>query len=120
MQQPHKPSRHHQYTRKTATPPSPYKETPFTPIRDMIVERIVFSTELDPFLSLKALASYSGLSVRKLRAFLVDPLHPLPSYRVGGKILVRRSEFDVWMTGYRQGASIDVGGIVAEVLREMS
>jgi excisionase family DNA binding protein len=77
----------------------------------------VFSTPLDPFLSLRALASYSGLSVRKLREHLADPPHPLPHYRVGGKILVRRSEFDAWMGQYRQVGGADVELIVADVFK---
>ena len=64
-------------------------------------ERVIVSTTLDPFLSLKALAAYSGLGVRTLRAYLSDITHPLPCYRVGGKILIRRSEFDGWISKYR-------------------
>lgn len=30
-----------------------------------------------------------------------DTADPLPSYRVGGKILIRKSEFDRWMTRRR-------------------
>ena len=52
-------------------------------VRGVLAERVVVSSELDPFLSLKALTSYSNLSVRTLRAFLTDPRHPLPCYRVG-------------------------------------
>jgi len=66
-------------------------------------EQIVVSTVLDRYIPLKALASYSGLSVRTLRA-LIDksPAQALPVYRVAaGKILVRRSEFDAWMAQYR-------------------
>jgi excisionase family DNA binding protein len=71
------------------------------------------------FLSLTALAGYSGLSVRKLRAYLKNPLRPLPHYRVGGKILVRRSEFDAWIAAYRQGGDADVERIAGEVLDEL-
>jgi excisionase family DNA binding protein len=74
------------------------------------------SLSLDPFLSLKALAAYAGLSVRKLRQHLDDPVHPLPHYRVGGKIVVRRSEFDAWMSAYRQVRAVQVKRIVDEVL----
>ena len=70
----------------------------------VLAERLAVSLPLDPFLSLKALASYAGLSVRKLRDLLVDPGHPLPAYQVGTKILVRRSEFDVWMAAHRRSA----------------
>lgn len=53
------------------------------------------------FLSLKALAAYSSCSVRWLRDRLVDSTHPLPHYRVGGKLLVKRDEFDRWMEAQR-------------------
>lgn len=53
------------------------------------------------FLDLKSLAAYSSCSVRWLRDRLVDRLHPLPHYRVGGKLLVKRDEFDRWMETQR-------------------
>ncbi len=68
---------------------------------------------------LKALADYSSLSVRKLRDHLEDPAHPLPHYRVGGKILVRRSEFDGWLSRYRRVGRADVDQVVADVLRTL-
>lgn len=86
-------------------------------VRGVLAERVVVSTSLDPFLSLRALASYSCLSVRKLRECLSDPVHPLPHYRVGGKILVRRSEFDAWLARYRQVGNPDVDRIVFDALR---
>ena len=88
-------------------------------VRGVLAERVVVSTELDPFLSLRALASYSGLSVRKLREYFDSPAHPLPCYRVGGKILVRRSEFDSWIAVYRRRSSTDVDRIVADVLKAL-
>jgi len=74
------------------------------------------STPLDPFLSLRALASYSGLSIRKLRDLLDKPVRPLPHYRIGGKILVRRSEFDAWVVHFRRTRS-NVADVVDDVLR---
>ena len=57
---------------------------------------------LDQYLSLRALAAYSGLSIRKLRDYLdLAPADALPCYRVGGKILVKRSEFDAWMAQFQ-------------------
>jgi len=87
-----------------------------TQVRGVLAERVVVSTPLDPVLSLKALAGYSGLSVRKLRQHLDDPAHPLPSYRIGSKIVVRRSEFDSWVVRHRQQGPVEMEGIVREVL----
>jgi hypothetical protein len=73
-------------------------------VRGVLAERVIVSTHLDPFLSLKGLAAYSSLSPRTLRAFLeLSPDEALPCYRTPGhgKILVRRSEFDAWMQQYR-------------------
>lgn len=91
---------------------------PAAQVRGVLADRIVVSTSLDPFLSLRALASYSGLSIRKLRDLLEDPDHPLPAYRVSGELLVRRGEFDAWMTAHRRRRRIDVDQIVSDVLRK--
>jgi hypothetical protein len=85
-----------------------------------MAEQVIIRADLDPFLSLKAPTGYSGLSVRKLRAYLDDALRPLPHYRVGGKILVRRSEFDAGIATYRQAGDSDVERIVAEALGELN
>jgi excisionase family DNA binding protein len=95
-------------------------EATATGVRGALVEQLRLGISLDPFLSLKALASYSGLSVRKLREYLDDPRHPLPQYRVGGKILVRRSEFDAWIAAYRRAGDADVNRIVATVMAELN
>jgi hypothetical protein len=73
----------------------------------------------DRYLSLRALAAYAGLSVRRLRDYLVDPASPLPHYRVGGKILVKRSEFDAWIRVFRAAERPGLEEIVAEVLRSL-
>jgi len=88
-------------------------------VRGVIADRLIVSTMLDPFMPLRALASYAGLSVRKLRELLDDPTHPLPAYQVGGKILVRRSEFDGWMASRRRQRDTDVQRIVDDVLRTL-
>jgi hypothetical protein len=55
----------------------------------------------DAFLSLVALSKYAGLSVRTLRDH-VDALdNPLPVYRMGRKLLVKRSEYDRWAANFR-------------------
>jgi hypothetical protein len=83
----------------------------------VVVDEFALATPTDPYLSLKALATYSSCSVRWLRARLVDPHQPLPCFRLpGGKILVRRSDFDGWLARYRQVGHPDLARVVAEVL----
>lgn len=72
------------------------------------------------FLSLRDLADYSGLSVRTLRNHLRDTEHPLPSFKVGSKILVQRSEFDAWLSAYRRDPMARIDAIVADVLADLS
>jgi hypothetical protein len=85
----------------------------------VVIEGIEVTTALDPYLPLRALAAYSGMSARSLRDRLTDPYHPLPHYRVGGKLLVRRSEFDRWIARYRQVGNTDVERIAGDVLRDL-
>jgi hypothetical protein len=92
---------------------------PVAQVRGVLAERMIVSTPLDPFLSLKALAEYSSISIRKLRDLLAEPAHPLPHYRISGKILVKRSEYDTWAARYRHVGSEDVDAIVASVLQDL-
>jgi hypothetical protein len=71
----------------------------------------------DAYLPLKILAGYAGLSVRTLRTYLAHPVHPLPCYRIGGKVLVRRSEFDQWAGQFRAVPSSTVDALVTDALR---
>lgn len=61
----------------------------------------------DAYLPLCRLVEYSGLSLRTLRNHLVHPVRPLPHYRVGGRVLVKKSEFDAWALQFRVTASAD-------------
>jgi hypothetical protein len=67
----------------------------------MAIKVCTSNTFDDAYMPLKALAVYSGLSVRTLRSYLTHPLHPLSCYRIGGKVLVRRSDFDGWASRLR-------------------
>lgn len=52
----------------------------------------------DCYLDLETLSRYSSLSISTLRGYLREGL---ACYRVKGKILVKRSEFDEFMSQYR-------------------
>lgn len=86
-----------------------------------LVKEYALASPSDPYLTLKALAQYSACSLRWLRYRLGDPHQPLPCYRLpGGKILIRRSEFDAWIAQYRTVGLPDVERIVGEVLTQVA
>jgi excisionase family DNA binding protein len=67
---------------------------------------------------LRELTRYSSVSERTLRGWISAPSDPLPAVKPGGKILVRRSDFDSWLGRRRIQPldGIDINGIVREVL----
>ena len=69
------------------------------------------------YLSLRSLSAYAGLSVRRLRDFLHDRIAPLPHYRIGGKVLVRRGEYDARAARFRSNQTPVVDRIVDDVMR---
>lgn len=72
------------------------------------------------YFDLQALAVYSCCSVRWLRNRLVDHHQPLPHYRVEGKVLVKREEFDQWMTTHRTMPQVnDLAELVESVVSQM-
>jgi hypothetical protein len=81
---------------------------------------LLVSVNLDPYLSLKALAAYSCLSIRTLRSYLSQALNALPHYRIASKILVRKSDFDAWIAQYRRAGSQDIMKIADELFKTVS
>jgi len=91
--------------------------------RVVVAKEVIVIASLDPYLTLKAAAEYGGVSVRWLRAALTDPVHPLPCYRPGGKggkVLVRRSDFDTWMAQFRAVGDVDLDAIVNEMVNDLA
>ncbi len=78
-----------------------------------VIEAVSLTTDLDPYLSLKGLAGYASLSRRMLQDLVNDTTDPLPSYRVGAKILVRKSDFDRWMARRRNRKPLEAARLAA-------
>lgn len=72
------------------------------------------------WLDLRGLAQYAAVSERTLRSWIHRAENALPAVRVEGKILVRKSQFDVWLERYRLSsvAAVDVDAIVDALLRD--
>ena len=69
----------------------------------------------DRFFDLRSLSGYASLAVPTLRDYLRDGL---PHFKVKGKILVRKSEFDSWLeVKFRVRNNLD--DIVNDVLESM-
>ena len=72
----------------------------------------------DTFLDLKQLSLYSTFSDSTLRDYLSDPEKPIPFFRVNRKILIKKSEFDLWMDQFR-GESNELDHIVDEMTSDL-
>ena len=73
----------------------------------------------DCYLDLRALNAYSSLSIPTLREHLKDPCTPLPHFKVKGKILIRRSEFDDWMNGFRSNEAERLEQIIEDAVSNL-
>jgi hypothetical protein len=77
----------------------------------------MMNAEPEKYLDLRGLAEYSSLAVPTLRNYM-NGLNPIPHYKLRGKVLVKQSEFDHWMEGFRVDAS-KLEQVVADVLKSL-
>jgi hypothetical protein len=94
-------------------------------------EAVILKADLDPWLTLRALSAYAGISPRSLRRYIGSTEYPLPCYRLGepgrdgrrgAKIVVRRSDFDKWMLRWQQQRAApakDLDAIVASAMQSV-
>jgi hypothetical protein len=72
------------------------------------------------YLSLQDLCTYASLSRKTIAAYLSHPLHPLPHFRLSGKILVDKADFDLWLAHYRiaeaPGEAVDLDQLVDNLM----
>ena len=70
----------------------------------------------DKYFDLKGLSLYSSLGVSTLRDYIRKGL---PCFKIGGKILIRMSEFDQWLQGFRLHKEQDLTSIVNDIMSEL-
>lgn len=85
--------------------------------RDRVVEGVTIAESWDSYMSLRALAAYSSLSERTLRGFVRARANPLPCFRVGGRVVVKRAEFDAWMQVFREPAAGDDADAIVRAMQ---
>jgi len=71
----------------------------------------------DGYFDLKGLAAYSTLAVPTLRDHIRSG--KLPCFKVKGKILIKKSEFDKWIEDYRMDKKRDLNAIVNDVVKSI-
>lgn len=71
----------------------------------------------EKYFDLRGLSTYSSIALPTLRDYIKK--HNLPCYKVSGKILVQKSEFDQWLHRYRIRRNEDLNALVNEVLRNI-
>jgi hypothetical protein len=69
----------------------------------------------DKYFDLKDLSEYSSLSVKTLRKHLLEIDH----YRVGGKIIVRKGDFDNWMLQFKVPNSENIRQLTNEIIEKI-
>ena len=71
----------------------------------------------DQFFDLSGLSSYSSLKVPTLRSYI--RFEGLPCFKVKGKILIKKSEFDQWIQRYRINKNQELDAVVDGILGDL-
>lgn len=68
----------------------------------------------DRYLDLRGLSNYSSLSIPCLRDYIRSGL--MPAYKLKGKLIVRRSEYDAWIQKFRLK---NINSVIDEVMESL-
>lgn len=71
----------------------------------------------DQYFDLKGLEVYSALKVPTLRDHIKSG--DLPCFKVKGKLLVKRSEFDAWIESYRVNKRQNINSLVDGIVNRL-
>ena len=71
----------------------------------------------DKYLDLPRLSEYTSMAVPTLRDYIREG--KLPCFKVKGKILIKRSEFDLWIEGFRLKRKRDINKVVDGVIKDL-
>jgi len=71
----------------------------------------------DRYLDLPVASEYSTLGISTLRQHI--RCGGLPCYKVKGKILIRKSELDAWISSFRVNHKDDLAQIVDETVQQL-
>ena len=79
------------------------------------VQEVIAYIDRDRYMDKREVAAYTSLSIRNLEARLPE----IPHFRVGKKILFKKSELDHWMESHREGGSHDLDKIADDAVKTL-
>ncbi len=79
------------------------------------IQEVLLSFDRDRYMDKRGAAEYTSLSVRNLESHLDE----IPHFRVGNKILFKKSELDRWMETHREGDSHDLDKIADDAVKTL-
>ena len=79
------------------------------------VQEVLLYFSQDRYMGKRESAGYLGLSLRNFES----RLDQLPRYRVGSKLLFKKSELDAWMEAHRESGGDSLSSIADEVLESL-
>ena len=79
------------------------------------VQEVLLYFSQDRYMNKREAAAYTSLSTRNLEARLPE----IPHFRVGKKILFKKSELDHWMESHREGGSHDLDKIADDAVKTL-
>lgn len=69
------------------------------------------------YLDLPRLAAYASLGVSTIREYIRSG--GLPAFKLRGKIIVRKTDFDHWLERFKFDAEKDLDGIADEIMKDL-
>ena len=79
------------------------------------IQEVLLCFDRDRYMDKRGAAEYTSLSVRNLEARLPE----IPHFRVGNKILFKKSELDRWMETYREGGTQNLDQLADEAIASL-
>ncbi|MBW1613802.1 MAG: helix-turn-helix domain-containing protein [Deltaproteobacteria bacterium] len=86
----------------------------------MIIPEDITETAIilkDQYFDLRGLSAYSTMGVSTLREYIKEG--KLPAYKVKGKVLIRKSEFERWIERHRMNQKKDIESIADDIIKSL-
>jgi len=79
------------------------------------VQEVLLHFDRDRYMDKREAATYTSLSTRTLEGRLGE----IPHFRVGRKVLFKKSELDRWLEQFREGGAHDLDRIADEAIESL-